>query len=80
MQLFAIVYLVMERYFNEPTMKDLCHNIERTEDRQQTALSLMEYIQKEGDEEWADKILEEVGPWLMVQLSDMANSFEVFRK
>ncbi|KAF2679996.1 hypothetical protein K458DRAFT_460041 [Lentithecium fluviatile CBS 122367] len=77
--LSAIVYLVLERKFSEKTVKNLRQDVERTEDRQKTALSLTEYIQKEGDEQWADKILEEVGPWLMVQLSDLANSFEVLR-
>jgi hypothetical protein len=61
-------------------MKDIRQDIERTEDRQQTALSLVEYIEKEGNEQWADKILEDLGPWLMVQLADLANFFESLRK
>jgi len=61
-------------------MEDIRQDIERTEDRQQTALTLTEYIQKEGDEKWADKILEDLGPWLMIQLADLANFFESLRK
>jgi hypothetical protein len=51
----------------------------RREDTQQTALSLNEFIEKRGDDKWADEIVEAVGPWLMVQLSDMANFFESMR-
>jgi hypothetical protein len=72
--------MVIERHFNQPGMKNLRQDIEHIEDRQRTALSLAEYIQKEGDEQWVDKILEELGPWLMIQLADMANFFEVLRK
>jgi hypothetical protein len=61
-------------------MEDMRQDIERTENRQQTALTLTEYIQKEGDEKWADKILEDLGPWLMIQLADLANFFESLRK
>jgi hypothetical protein len=61
-------------------MEDLRQDIERTENQQVTALTLTEFIEKEGDDEWADKIVEEVGPWLMVQLADLANFFEVMRK
>jgi len=74
------VYLVIERRLNAPSMEDIRQDIERTEDRQQTALTLTEYIQKEGDEKWADKILEDLGPWLMIQLADLANFFESLRK
>lgn len=74
------MYLVIERRLNAPSMEDIRQDIERTEDRQQTALTLTEYIQKEGDEKWADKILEDLGPWLMIQLADLANFFESLRK
>ncbi|KAF2637909.1 hypothetical protein P280DRAFT_520509 [Massarina eburnea CBS 473.64] len=77
--LSAFVYFVLSRKFHEPTMRDLRQDIERTENRQATALTLTEFVEKEGDEEWADRILEQVGPWLMVQLADLANFFEVMR-
>lgn len=61
-------------------MQDLRQDIERTENKRETALTLTEFIEKEGDEQWADKIIAAVGPWLMIQLGDMANMFEVMRK
>lgn len=52
----------------------------RTEDINETARSIAEFIEKEGDQRWADPLIEQVGPWLLVQLSDLANLMEVLRK
>lgn len=72
----AIMYLVVERRINGVTMEALREDIKHTEDIHRTALSLNEFIEKKGDEHWADEILQDLGPWLMVQLSDLANFFE----
>jgi hypothetical protein len=61
-------------------MKDLREDIEHRENQRETALSLTELIVKEGDENWSDKLLEGLGPWLMLQLADLANFFESLRK
>jgi hypothetical protein len=45
-----------------------------------TALSLAEFIEKKGDEQWLDPLIEEIGPWLLIQLSDLANLMEILRK
>ncbi|KAH7086267.1 hypothetical protein FB567DRAFT_444293 [Paraphoma chrysanthemicola] len=75
----AILYLVVERRVHGNTLEDLRQDIKHREDKQQTALSLNEFIEKRGDEKWADEIVQVVGPWLMIQLSDMANFFESVR-
>lgn len=61
-------------------MEDLREDIEHRENREVTALSLSELIVKEGDMNWSDKLIEGLGPWLMVQLADLANFFESMRK
>lgn len=75
----AILYLVVERKVHGNTLEDLREDIKHREDTQQIALSLNEFIEKRGDEKWADEIVEVVGPWLMIQLADMANFFESVR-
>lgn len=75
-----MVYFVIRRRFKGDTMEDIREGIKRTEDVNQTALTLTEFIEKEGDEAWTGKILEDLGPWMMVQLCDTANALEVFRK
>jgi hypothetical protein len=73
------MYLVIERRVHGNGIEDLRADIKHREDQQQTALSLTEFIEKEGDEKWADEIVQAVGPWLMVQLGDLANFFETLR-
>ncbi|KAH7051322.1 hypothetical protein B0J12DRAFT_662803 [Macrophomina phaseolina] len=77
--LSAIFYLVVERRIHGQTLENLREDIKHTDDQQRTALSLSEFIEKEGTEKWADELLENLGPWLMVQLADMANFFESVR-
>jgi hypothetical protein len=79
-KLSAIIYLVAHRHFHDVTLEDLRQDVKRTEDVHQTALTLTEFIEKRGDELWADELLEGLGPWLMVQLCDLAAFFEVLRK
>ncbi|KAK8209040.1 hypothetical protein M8818_004004 [Zalaria obscura] len=75
----VIMYLVLRRHFYGYTLDDVRKEIKRTEDVHQTALTLTEFIRKEGDELWTEKILQDLGPWLMIQLCDAANMFEVMQ-
>ncbi|KAJ4358201.1 uncharacterized protein N0V89_002780 [Didymosphaeria variabile] len=77
--LAACLYLVVQRRTHGNTMKDLREDIEHRENQRATALSLTELIVKEGDENWSDQLVEGLGPWLMVQLADLANFFESLR-
>jgi hypothetical protein len=75
----GIILLILYRKVHAPTIDDLRKDIIRTEDKKQTANSIGEFIEKEGDERWVDPLIEKVGPWLLVQLSDLANMMEVLR-
>lgn len=61
-------------------MEDLRADIKHREDQRKNALSLTELIVKEGEESWSDKLIEGLGPWLMLQLADLANFCESLRK
>lgn len=75
-----MIYIVAERRIRGVTLENLREDIKHTEDTQQTALSLTELIEKKGDEHWTEDLLQDLGPWLMVQLSDAANFFESMSK
>ncbi|CBX97692.1 predicted protein [Plenodomus lingam JN3] len=74
-----LVYIVAERKIHGVSIEDLREDVKHTEDQRRTALSITEFIEKKGDEHWADNILQELGPWLMIQLADAANFFETIR-
>lgn len=80
MQISVVVYLVMERRTHGNTIQDLRGDVKRREDQHVMALSITELIEKEGEELWSDKLLQDLGPWLMIQLSDLANACESMRK
>ena len=78
--LLSIVYLIAMRKIHEPNLNDLRKDVIRTEDRNKTALSVTEFMEKEGDEGWVDELVRVVGPFLMIQLADLANLMEIMRK
>lgn len=71
---------MIERREHGNTIEDLREDILHREDQRTTALSLTELIVKEGDENWSDDLVNELGPWSMIQLADLANFFESLRK
>ncbi|KAL5411508.1 hypothetical protein PMIN03_004836 [Paraphaeosphaeria minitans] len=77
--LAAGMFLVFQRRTHGNTLEDLRDEIKHREDQRRTALSLTELIVKEGDQNWSDKLVEDLGPWFMVQLADLANFFESLR-
>ena len=79
-KLAGAIYLIIHRKAYPPDIEDLRKDIIRTEDINETALTLAEFIEKEGDQRWVDPLIEQVGPWLLVQLGDLANLMEVLRK
>ena len=71
---------MIERRSNGNTIEDMREDIKHRENQETTALSLTELIIKKGDEKWSDDLVKELGPWFMIQLADLANFFESFRK
>lgn len=55
-------------------------DIARTEDSVLTALTIGELIEKHGEHRWIEPLIEEMGPWLMIQLADLSNLLEVILK
>ncbi|KAI4762603.1 hypothetical protein E4T51_04394 [Aureobasidium sp. EXF-12344] len=77
--LSGVVYLILRKRFVDKTLDDVRTDIERTEDKQQDPLDLTEFIEKHGDGSWLERLQEVAGPWVMVQLADIANMFEILR-
>lgn len=75
-----MLYVLIHRKLAAPTIDDLRKDLERTEDATKTALTLSEFIQKKGEKDWLDPLVEKIGPWALVQLSDLANFMEVLLK
>ena len=72
--------MVLRKRFVDKTLEDVRSDLERTEDRRQDPLDLTEFIEKQGDGSWLERLQEVAGPWIMIQLADIANMFEILRK
>lgn len=71
---------VLRRRLHTPTVERLREHIIRTEDSVLTALTLTEQIEKRGEHAWIEPLIKEMGPWMLLQLGDMANLLEVVLK
>lgn len=74
------MYVVNKRRLHGKTILELREDIKRQEDQRRIASSITELIIKDGEENWSYEFRENVGPWFMKQIADLANFFESFRK
>ena len=75
-----MVLLVLKRWYRPPTLEGLREDIKRSEDTEQTALSLTQLIEQHGSHGWLDALIEKLGPRTMQQFEDMADALEIMRK
>lgn len=54
--------------------------MQRAHDRHQSAYKFGELIDKHGDQNWVEPLMQEIGPHLQLQLGDIGNMLEVFVK
>jgi hypothetical protein len=75
-----VIYTLLRRHFYPPNIEDMREKVERSEDPSKTALDINELIEQQGSTGWVDPLIDRLGPWLSMQLSDGANMFEVLWK
>ena len=79
-QIFFMILLVLKRRYRPPTIESLREDIKRSEDTEQTALSLTQLIEQHGSRGWLGALTEKLGPRSMLELEDMADALEILRK
>ena len=75
-----MVVQVLRRHLHPSTVDGVRKGLARTEDSVLTALTLGEQIEKRGEHGWIEPLIEDMGPWLLIQLADLANLLEVILK
>jgi hypothetical protein len=66
----------MMNYFYPTPLDDLRNAIKRTIDRGATAFKVGELMEKHGSDDWIGPFLEELGPFIQVQVGDFTNFLE----
>lgn len=54
--------------------------MQRAHDRQSTAYKFGELIDRHGADNWIEPLIDDLGPFVQLQLGDMANMLEVLTK
>lgn len=71
--------MLKNRYFPR-SAEQLRESIERSLEGEGTPFQIGELIDKHGRAHWLEPLIEGLGPFVQLQLSDMANMLEVFNK
>ncbi|MCJ1382052.1 hypothetical protein MMC17_005164 [Xylographa soralifera] len=72
-----IIYIVMKNRYFPSSVEDLKASVRRSKGLEGTALQFGELVEKHGRENWIEPLVDELGPYLQLQLNDLANMLEV---
>ncbi|KAI9884989.1 MAG: hypothetical protein M1823_003226 [Watsoniomyces obsoletus] len=72
-----IIYMVIYNRYHPSSLESLQESIERNLERGSTAHRIGDLIDKHGREEWLGHLIENTGPFLQIQIGDLANLLEV---
>ena len=72
----VLYYTIRNRYYPS-SMKHLRAAIQRSADTESAAFQFGEFIDRHGRDSWLDPLIEELGPYVQLQLGDIANLLEV---
>ena len=79
-QYFYIIYIVLKNRFAPTSVESLRESMQRALNSRNRATRFSEMIDKHGRNDWLEPLMEELGPFIQLQLGDMANMLEVFEK
>ncbi|KAL8996522.1 MAG: hypothetical protein Q9169_003989 [Polycauliona sp. 2 TL-2023] len=77
--ILALIWVVIKRRIYPPTLEDIRAEIKRSEDVEMTAMNITQLIEQHGSHGWTDALRQDLGPWLLLQLEDLANVLEIWR-
>ncbi|KAL9009748.1 MAG: hypothetical protein Q9173_005247, partial [Seirophora scorigena] len=77
--ILALIAVVLQRRLYPPTLEDVREDIIRSEDAGRTALNLTQLIEQYGAHGWVEVLRQDLGPWFLLQLEDIANVLEIWR-
>ncbi|KAL8668318.1 MAG: hypothetical protein Q9168_007047, partial [Polycauliona sp. 1 TL-2023] len=77
--ILSVIWVVIKRRLYPPTLEDIRAEIKRSEDVEMTAMNITQLIEQHGSHGWTDALRQDLGPWLLLQLEDLANVLEIWR-
>jgi hypothetical protein len=75
-----ILYMVIKNRFFPTELTSLRESLGRSAEKGKQALQFAELIEQHGSERWMDPLIDNLGPFVQLQLADIANLIEVLAK
>ncbi|KAI4242910.1 MAG: hypothetical protein L6R40_003783 [Gallowayella cf. fulva] len=75
-----IIYIVIKNRFFPSSVEALRNSMHRTHHERGQACNFGELVDKYGRKHWLEPLLDELGPFMQLQLNDMANMLEYLRR
>lgn len=73
-----ILYIVLKNRFFPSSVESIRSSIQRAQDSRSNAYKFSELIDKHGRSNWLEPLIADLGPYIQLQLGDLANMLEVF--
>ena len=72
--------MVIYNRYHPQSLQALQESIKRNVERNSTASRFGELLDKHGRDEWLGHVIENVGPFIQLQVGDLADLLEIFSK
>jgi hypothetical protein len=72
-----VIYTVLKKKYYPTSIESVRHSMKRGIDREDHAKAWSELVAQHGRKHWIEPLLDELGPYLQLQLGDLANLLEV---
>lgn len=79
-QWIYVIYKVLKNRYYPASSATLQESMQRAHDRQSTAYKFGELVDRHGGDSWIEPLIDDLGPFVQLQLGDMANMLEVLTK
>ena len=80
MQVLLALFKTLQNRYYPPSIPELRHKLERSEDKERQAQDISELIEQHGAHGWVNVLIDKAGPMVQMKMEDMANFLEVVRK
>lgn len=75
-----VIYIVLKSRYFPSTAESVRESLDRSINKSEQALRWGEIVDRHGREKWIEPLLDEVAPFIQLQVGDIADFFEILRK
>ncbi|KAL3417389.1 hypothetical protein PVAG01_11389 [Phlyctema vagabunda] len=73
----SVIYMAVKNYYYPSSVQSLRDGIQRSLDRGATAFKIGELMDKHGNNDWLEPLMDDLGPYIQLQVADLASILEI---